>query len=72
MLMTFILCHLLGMSSAAINPILYGYMNETFKAEFYEIFDLLLCRKSKDNNNGQGGQDSGSVGAVRCRGTRQQ
>ena len=29
------------MSSACINPVLYGYLNETFRAEFIQIFQPL-------------------------------
>ena len=41
----FICCHLIGMSSACINPILYGYLNDSFKAQFIEIFYACLCDK---------------------------
>ena len=37
MLCVFISCHLLGMSSACLNPILYGYLNEAFRQEFYKL-----------------------------------
>lgn len=45
------------MSSACINPVLYGYLNETFRAEFIEICSPLnrLCpkfmEKSTEDNN---------------------
>lgn len=43
----FILCHLIGMSSAAINPILYGYLNESFRKEFKEIFAMMSAPFAK-------------------------
>lgn len=33
----FALVHLIGMSSAFSNPILYGWFNEAFRAEFQNI-----------------------------------
>ena len=45
MLLTFIGCHLLGMSSASINPVLYGFLNESFRKEFLDIFDTITLRK---------------------------
>ena len=33
----FAFCHLVGMSSAFSNPILYGWFNEAFKKEFQNI-----------------------------------
>ena len=45
MLLSFIGCHLLGMSSASINPVLYGFLNESFKKEFLDIFDTVTLRK---------------------------
>lgn len=46
----FICCHLVGMSSACINPILYGYLNESFKVQFIEIASCLLCGKKSASN----------------------
>ena len=50
MLLTFIGSHLLGMSSASINPVLYGFLNESFKKEFLDIFDTVTLRKMGANN----------------------
>ena len=39
-------CHLFGMSSACVNPFLYGWFNENFRCEFKRIFAIpyrLLC-----------------------------
>jgi hypothetical protein len=35
------ICNLLGMSSACLNPILYGFLNKTFRREFKNIFGLV-------------------------------
>ncbi|CAG0917196.1 unnamed protein product [Notodromas monacha] len=40
----FALCHMTGMISACINPILYGYLNENFRKEFHEMY--VSCRGS--------------------------
>ena len=38
-------CHMLGMSSACSNPVLYGWLNDNFRKEFCEIYALLTpCR----------------------------
>lgn len=34
----FAICHMIGMSSACSNPLLYGWLNENFKKEFVDIF----------------------------------
>ena len=31
---------MVGMSSACINPLLYGWLNENFRNEFLEIFNI--------------------------------
>ena len=36
------MCHLLGMSSACLNPILYGFLNKTFRREFKNIFNIFV------------------------------
>ncbi|XP_070507775.1 neuropeptide F receptor [Chironomus tepperi] len=41
-------CHMVGMSSACSNPLLYGWLNSNFKKEFNEI---LCCRKSGDSSS---------------------
>ncbi|KAH9515873.1 Neuropeptide Y receptor [Dermatophagoides farinae] len=45
---TFAICHMFGMSSACSNPFLYGWLNQTFRNEFKEIFNSfqrLFCRR---------------------------
>jgi hypothetical protein len=34
----FLSCHLFGMSSANTNPLLYGFFNDNFRKEFYDIW----------------------------------
>ena len=38
MMLTFLICHMVGVSSACTNPILYGFLNDNFVKEFN-----LLC-----------------------------
>ena len=38
MMLTFMICHMIGVSSACTNPILYGFLNDSFVKEFN-----LLC-----------------------------
>ena len=38
MMLTFMICHIIGVSSACTNPILYGFLNDNFVKEFN-----LLC-----------------------------
>ena len=35
-------CHLLGMSSACSNPVLYGWLNDNFRKEFLDLFKLVI------------------------------
>ncbi|XP_014666950.1 PREDICTED: neuropeptide F receptor-like [Priapulus caudatus] len=41
----FAVCHMMGMSSACSNPLLYGWLNDNFRKEFNEI----LCNCSELN-----------------------
>ncbi|XP_032578231.1 neuropeptide F receptor isoform X1 [Drosophila sechellia] len=45
MLVRYAICHMIGMSSACSNPLLYGWLNDNFRKEFQE----LLCRCSDTN-----------------------
>ncbi|CAG7786981.1 unnamed protein product [Allacma fusca] len=50
------ICHMIGMSSACSNPVLYGWLNENFRKEFRDIWSALkscCCRYrySRQNNN---------------------
>ncbi|KAK4301733.1 hypothetical protein Pmani_026137 [Petrolisthes manimaculis] len=46
MVIVYAVCHLIGMSSACSNPLLYGYFNDNFKRQFFEIFTV-VCRLNK-------------------------
>jgi len=37
MVITYAVCHMMGMSSACSNPMLYGWLNDNFQKEFREI-----------------------------------
>jgi neuropeptide Y receptor len=37
MMIWYAMCHMIGMSSACSNPLLYGWLNENFRKEFKEI-----------------------------------
>ncbi|XP_023345978.1 neuropeptide F receptor [Eurytemora carolleeae] len=41
MILVYCICHLLGMSSACTNPILYGFLNEKFVKELAMLFPCL-------------------------------
>ena len=36
----FAICHMIGMSSACSNPLLYGWLNDNFRKEFVDIFSI--------------------------------
>ena len=38
-LCVYAVCHLVGMSSACLNPFLYGFMNENFQGEFKKMLE---------------------------------
>lgn len=39
-------CHMMAMSSACLNPVLYGYFNDNFRKEFKEQFSwFTLCQQ---------------------------
>lgn len=42
----FACCHMVGMSSACFNPLLYGWLNDNFQKEFKEIFALITGKLS--------------------------
>ena len=41
MMLTFLICHMVGVSSSITNPILYGFLNNNFVKEFRIIFTIL-------------------------------
>lgn len=40
LLITYAVCHMMGMSSACSNPFMYGWLNDNFRKEFREILCL--------------------------------
>lgn len=42
------ICHMMGMSSACSNPVLYGWLNENFWKEFKDI--MCISRSSSNNS----------------------
>ena len=40
-MLTFMICHMVGVSSACTNPILYGFLNDNFVKEFTLLCPLL-------------------------------
>ncbi|XP_070142898.1 neuropeptide F receptor isoform X2 [Drosophila kikkawai] len=55
MLVAYAVCHMIGMSSACSNPLLYGWLNDNFRKEFQE----LLCRCSEPTNVALNGHTTG-------------
>ncbi|KAJ9598827.1 hypothetical protein L9F63_026638, partial [Diploptera punctata] len=45
MMICYAVCHMMGMSSACSNPLLYGWLNDNFRKEFKEI---LNCFKKEE------------------------
>lgn len=56
MLVAYAICHMIGMSSACSNPLLYGWLNDNFRKEFQE----LLCRCTDSTNVALHGHTTGS------------
>ena len=44
MLVIYAVCHLLGMTSAVVNPFLYGWFNDNFRNEFKNVHRLGIFR----------------------------
>ncbi|XP_016970622.1 neuropeptide F receptor [Drosophila rhopaloa] len=64
MLVRYAICHMIGMSSACSNPLLYGWLNDNFRKEFHE----LLCLCSEPTNVALNGHTTGcNVQAARRR-----
>ncbi|XP_073817233.1 neuropeptide F receptor [Musca autumnalis] len=55
MLVAYAFCHMIGMSSACSNPLLYGWLNDNFRKEFQE----LLCRYKENTNIALNGHTTG-------------
>lgn len=52
MQVTYAICHMMGMSSACSNPILYGCLNENFWKEFKDILCIERYCESVSDNKG--------------------
>jgi len=48
----FAICHMMGMSSACSNPLLYGWLNDNFKKEFIDIFSTCSPALSRRRMSG--------------------
>lgn len=78
---TFCFCHIIGLTSACANPILYGVFNDNFRTEFIAIFTILKiipfcravrggCRKALRMNDPAATEDDGPTTTVTRRNTR--
>uniref|UniRef100_A0A182JG59 G-protein coupled receptors family 1 profile domain-containing protein n=1 Tax=Anopheles atroparvus TaxID=41427 RepID=A0A182JG59_ANOAO len=63
-MVAYAICHMVGMSSACSNPLLYGWLNDNFRKEFNE----LLCRTPPSGATSGGGVGAG--GGNSCVGSR--
>ena len=43
--LAYAICHLMVLCSACVNPIVYGWFNDTFKAEFLKILCCPCCQR---------------------------
>ena len=51
LIVTYLLCHLVGVSSACTNPILYGLLNFNYLAEHNIIMEKLKVMKNGQKSN---------------------
>ena len=75
-ILTYALCHLTGMSSACLNPVLYGWLNQNVRSELARLFPRLLKgvkegeRRFGTTKAGSSGADTGArVGCITAAGT---
>ncbi|KZS05899.1 Neuropeptide F receptor [Daphnia magna] len=47
MLIVYAVCHMVGMSSACANPLLYGWLNDNFRKEFHKIGTSFVAKTMK-------------------------
>ncbi|XP_057373344.1 neuropeptide F receptor-like [Daphnia carinata] len=47
MLICYAVCHMVGMSSACANPLLYGWLNDNFRKEFHKIGTSFITKTMK-------------------------
>ena len=43
--LAFVVCHMLVLSSACTNPVLYGWLNDNFRKEFMKVLKCRVCQK---------------------------
>jgi len=41
----YVICHMMVLSSACLNPVLYGWLNENFRNEFMKVLPCGMCNK---------------------------
>ena len=41
MMLTYMICHMVGVSSSVTNPVLYGFLNDNFVKEFQLLCPIL-------------------------------
>ena len=61
----FAVCHLIVLSSACSNPLLYGWLNENFRREFVAIFCSPCCRRLRVRCHCAGAGDATDGGGAR-------
>ncbi|XP_041369772.1 neuropeptide F receptor-like [Gigantopelta aegis] len=49
--LAYAICHMLVLSSACLNPVLYGWLNENFRTEFVKVFSCTCCAMSRNKMN---------------------
>ncbi|KAK4015651.1 hypothetical protein OUZ56_030625 [Daphnia magna] len=45
MLIVYAVCHMVGMSSACANPLLYGWLNDNFRKEFHRLGTSFIAKR---------------------------
>jgi len=63
--MVYPICHLLTLSSACCNPLLYGWLNDNFRREFIKA---LCCCSSAAKASARAGTGATTVGGARTNG----
>ena len=53
MMLVFLICHMIGVSSACTNPILYGFLNENFVKEIGLLCPFLSKSANLDVNQSE-------------------
>ena len=57
----FPICHLLVLSSACMNPVLYGWLNDNFRKEFEKVLCCSCCHSIRKSCRGCCGNTSGNT-----------